>query len=50
MNTGLQEKIKDLGSQPSANPINVNAKPNAANVGVGSSSYQAWREQMAKYI
>ena len=29
MNTGLQEKIKDLGSQPSANPINVNAKPNA---------------------
>ncbi len=50
MNTGLQDKIKDLGSQPSANPINVNAKPNAANVGVGSSSYQAWREQMAKYI
>lgn len=50
MNTGLQEKIKDLGSQPSANPINPNAKPNAANVGVGSSSYQAWREQMAKYI
>lgn len=50
MNTGLQEKIKDLGSQPSANPVNVNAKPNAANVGVGSSSYQAWREQMAKYI
>ena len=50
MNNGLQDKIKDLGSQPSANPINVNAKPNAANVGVGSSSYQAWREQMAKYI
>lgn len=50
MNTGLQEKIKDLGSQPSANPINVNAKPNAANVGVGSSTYAAWREQMRKYI
>lgn len=50
MNTGLQEKIKDLGSQPSANPVNVNAKPTGANVGVGSSSYQAWREQMAKYI
>lgn len=50
MNTGLQEKIKDLGSQPSANPINPNAKPNAANVGVGSSSYQAWREQMRNLI
>lgn len=44
MNTGLQEKIKDLGSQPSANPVNVNAKPNA------SSTYSAWREQMAKYM
>ena len=50
MNTGLQEKIKDLGSQPSANPINVNAKPNAANVGVGSSTYAAWREQMRNLI
>ena len=44
MNTGLQEKIKDLGSQPSANPVNVNAKPSA------SSTYSAWREQMAKYM
>jgi hypothetical protein len=44
MNTGLQEKIKDLGSQPSANPVNVNAKPSV------SSTYSAWREQMAKYM
>lgn len=44
MNTGLQEKIKDLGSKPSANPVNVNAKPSA------SSTYSAWREQMAKYM
>lgn len=50
MNNGLQDKIKDLGSQPSANPVNVNAKPTGANVGVGSSSYQAWREQMRQYI
>ena len=44
MNNGLQDKIKDLGSQPSANPINTNAKPSA------SSTYSAWREQMAKYM
>lgn len=44
MNTGLQEKIKDLGKQPSTNPVNTNAKPSA------SSTYSAWREQMAKYM
>ena len=44
MNNGLQDKIKDLGSQPSANPINTNAKPSA------TSTYSAWREQMAKYL
>ena len=44
MNNGLQDKIKDLGSQPSANPVNVNAKPSV------SSTYSAWREQMAKYM
>ena len=44
MNTGLQDKIKDLGKQPSANPINVNAKPNA------NDTYSNWREQMAKYL
>ena len=50
MNSGLQDKIKDLGSQPSANPINVNAKPNGVDVGVGSSSYSAWRSQMEKIM
>lgn len=40
MNTGLQDKIKDLGKQPSANPINTNAKPSAAD------TYSAWREKM----
>ena len=40
MNQGLQDKVKDLGKQPSANPVNVNAKPN------GGDGYAAWREQM----
>lgn len=43
-NEGLQEKIKDMGKQPSATPINTNAKPNAAD------TYASWREQMAKYL
>lgn len=43
-NGELQERIKDLGKQPSAAPINTNAKPNA------NSTYSAWREQMAKYL
>lgn len=43
-NGELQEKIKDMGKQPSANPVNTNAKPN------GNSTYSAWREQMAKYM
>lgn len=44
MNNGLQEKIKDLGKKPSANPINVNAKPAAGD------TYSAWREQMRTMI
>lgn len=43
-NEGLQEKIKDMGKQPSTNPINTNAKPGAGD------TYSAWREQMAKYF
>ena len=43
-NGELQDRIKDLGKQPSATPINTNAKPSA------SSTYSAWREQMAKYL
>lgn len=44
MNNGLDKKVKELSKMPSVEPVNVNAKPNA------SSTYSAWREQMAKYI
>ena len=40
MNSGLQSKIKDLGKQPSAEPIKPTAKPSAAD------TYASWREQM----
>ena len=40
INEGLQEKIKDLGKQPSAAPVNTNAKPSAGD------TYSAWRETM----
>lgn len=43
-NEGLQEKIKDLGKQPSAAPVNTNAKPSAAD------TYSAWRETMRKML
>lgn len=43
-NEGLQERIKDMGKQPSVAPVNTNAKPSAAD------TYSAWREQMAKYL
>lgn len=46
MNSGLSEKVKDLEKQPSAAPININAKGGGAQTGVESSTYQAWREQM----
>ena len=44
MNSGLQEKVKDLGRQPSAEPIKPNAKPNAGD------TYSAWREKMRTMI
>lgn len=44
MNTGLQEKIKDLGKKPSTKPVNTNSKPNPAD------TYAAWRETMRSYI
>lgn len=43
-NSGLTEKIKEMGKQPSASPINTNAKPSA------SDTYSAWREQMRNMI
>lgn len=44
MNSGLQDKIKDLGKQPSVQPLNPNAKPSQA------SNYSAWREQMRQMM
>ena len=43
-NTGLQNKISEMGKQPSAPPINTNAKPSAGD------TYAAWREQMRAMI
>lgn len=44
MNSGLDKKVKELSKQPSAQPVNVNAKPS------GGDSYSSWREQMAKML
>ena len=39
-NSELQNKVKDMEKQPSTQPVNVNAKPSAAD------TYSAWREQL----
>lgn len=44
VNSGLQNKIKDLGKQPSTKPVSTTAKPNPKD------TYSAWREQMRAYI
>ena len=44
VNSGLQNKIKDLGKQPSTKPVSTTAKPNPKD------TYSAWREQMRQYI
>jgi FtsZ-binding cell division protein ZapB len=44
MNNGLKKEIKNLGKQPSVEPVNTNAKPTASN------TYAAWREQMRAMI
>lgn len=49
MNNGLNEKVKEMGKQPSVSPVNTNAKNNGG-VGVGGSTYQAWRKQMEQYM
>lgn len=43
-NNELVSKVKDLSVQPSAKPLNTNAKPTAA------STYAEWRKQLAKYM
>ena len=51
INEGLQEKIKDLGKQPSAAPVNTNAtKPIQGEGGVNGSTYAQWREVMRKIM
>lgn len=44
MNSGLNNKVKELSKQPSAAPVNTNAKP------TNSNTYSAWREQMRSMI
>ena len=44
MNSGFEKKIKELSKQPSAAPINTNAKPNT------NDTYKQWRSQMASYL
>lgn len=48
MNEGLNERVKEMGKQPSAQPINVNAKPSAS--GINGSTYQSWRSQLESYL
>lgn len=44
VNTGLQNKIKDLGKTPSTKPVSTSAKPNPKD------TYAAWRETMRGYL
>ena len=44
MNEGLNKKVKELNKQPSAQPVNTNAKPSKAD------TYSAWRETMRSYL
>ena len=46
-NEGLLEKIKELGSQPSAKPINTNPK---GNVTSSDNSFRTWRATMRNLI
>lgn len=44
MNNGLNDKVKEMSKEPSAKPVNTNAKPSA------SDTYASWREQMRSMI
>lgn len=44
MNSGLNDKVKELSKKPSAKPVNTNAKPSVAD------TYASWREQMRNMI
>ena len=43
-NDTLSNRVKEMSKEPSAKPVNTNAKPNA------SDTYSAWREQMRNMI
>lgn len=48
MNNGLKDKIKDLGKQPSAQPVSTHAaKPTG---GIDGTAYQNWREAMREML
>lgn len=44
MNSGLEDKVKELSKEPSVKPVNTNAKPS------GADSYSTWREQLRNMI
>ena len=44
VNSGLKDKIKDLGKQPSTKPVSTNAKPDPKD------TYAAWRQTMAELV
>ena len=44
-NGSLQDRIKELGKQPSVNPINTNAKNGSC-----GDNYSSWREQMRSLL
>lgn len=46
MNNGLSDKVKELSKEPSAKPINTNARQG----GGDNNAYSAWRKQMASYL
>lgn len=49
MNSSLDKKVKEMSKQPSAQPVNTNAKPTVS-TGVDGSAYQNWRETMRQMI
>ena len=44
MNSSLDKKVKEMSKQPSAQPVNTNAKPTATD------TYNNWREQMRQML
>ena len=49
VNTGLKDKIKEIGKQPSTKPVSTTAKQ-PVTTGVGGDSYIRWRDTMRELI